>query len=121
MDNVRFHKSNRVQTMLPENGDRIIYLPAFSPFLNPIENFCGSQFISVFPQVHLVFLQFTLGFPEFNLVGENFKNRIKSNDENNEAISHRFSCGGSKHRNLLMLPPLATPPSPPLWIRARLS
>ncbi|KII70785.1 hypothetical protein RF11_14945 [Thelohanellus kitauei] len=38
MDSVRFHKTNRVQTMLQENGRRGISLPPYSPFLNQIEN-----------------------------------------------------------------------------------
>ncbi|KII75122.1 hypothetical protein RF11_10415 [Thelohanellus kitauei] len=38
MDNLRFHKTNRVQAMLKENGHMIIYLPPYSPFLNKTEN-----------------------------------------------------------------------------------
>ncbi|KII73788.1 hypothetical protein RF11_01159 [Thelohanellus kitauei] len=36
--NVRFHKTYRVQTMLQENGHRVIYFPPYLPFFNPIEN-----------------------------------------------------------------------------------
>ncbi|KII62780.1 hypothetical protein RF11_08956 [Thelohanellus kitauei] len=35
---IRFHKTNRVKTMLQENCRVVIYLPPYSPFLNPIEN-----------------------------------------------------------------------------------
>ncbi|KII60603.1 hypothetical protein RF11_07364 [Thelohanellus kitauei] len=39
MDNLKFHKTNMVQTMLQENGRMVIYLPSYSPFLNLIEKF----------------------------------------------------------------------------------
>ncbi|KII67388.1 hypothetical protein RF11_05559 [Thelohanellus kitauei] len=38
MDNVWFHKTNRVQTMLQGKGRRVIYLPPYSPFVNQFEN-----------------------------------------------------------------------------------
>ncbi|KII62059.1 hypothetical protein RF11_07935 [Thelohanellus kitauei] len=39
IDNVRFHKTNRVQTMLQENGRMAIYLLPYSSFHNLIEKF----------------------------------------------------------------------------------
>lgn len=38
MDNVAFHKSSIINTKLTEHGHSIVYLPPYSPFLNPIEN-----------------------------------------------------------------------------------
>ncbi|KII65095.1 hypothetical protein RF11_15915 [Thelohanellus kitauei] len=38
LDDVRFHKINRVQTMLQKKGRMVIYLPIYSSFLNHIEN-----------------------------------------------------------------------------------
>ncbi|KII64222.1 hypothetical protein RF11_02894 [Thelohanellus kitauei] len=36
MNKARFHKTNRVQTMLQENGRMVIYLQPYLPFLNQI-------------------------------------------------------------------------------------
>lgn len=38
MDNVRFHKSDDVQNCINDGIHRVLYLPPYSPFLNPIEN-----------------------------------------------------------------------------------
>uniref|UniRef100_A0A182W8X6 DDE_3 domain-containing protein n=1 Tax=Anopheles minimus TaxID=112268 RepID=A0A182W8X6_9DIPT len=38
MDNVRFHKCTEIREAIGEEQDRAIYLPPYSPFLNPIEN-----------------------------------------------------------------------------------
>jgi len=38
MDNVRFHHMNEVKALLDSFNYRILYLPPYSPFLNPIEN-----------------------------------------------------------------------------------
>ena len=38
MDNVPFHKCSNVQVLIEKNGNRVIFLPPYSPFLNPIEN-----------------------------------------------------------------------------------
>ena len=38
MDNVRFHRMANVQTVIAEHGLTAMYLPPYSPFLNPIEN-----------------------------------------------------------------------------------
>ncbi|WP_346268586.1 IS630 family transposase [Psychrobacter sp. Ps1] len=37
MDNARFHKSRRTQKLLNRHGHRILWLPPYSPDLNPIE------------------------------------------------------------------------------------
>ena len=37
MDNARFNKSRRIQKLLNRHGHRILWLPPYSPDLNPIE------------------------------------------------------------------------------------
>ena len=39
MDNCRFHHSAAVRNTIAANGNRLIYLPPYSPQLNPIEQF----------------------------------------------------------------------------------
>ncbi|KAG0421621.1 hypothetical protein DMUE_6280, partial [Dictyocoela muelleri] len=38
MDNVPFHKNIEIQNLIENAGHNILYLPPYSPFLNPIEN-----------------------------------------------------------------------------------
>jgi transposase len=38
MDNVAFHHSQSIKTLVQTRGHSILYLPPYSPFLNPIEN-----------------------------------------------------------------------------------
>ncbi|KAG0434162.1 hypothetical protein DMUE_5275 [Dictyocoela muelleri] len=38
MDNVSFYKSEIIKKLINDSGHRYLYLPAYSPFLNPIEN-----------------------------------------------------------------------------------
>ena len=38
MDNVAFHHSRSVADLIANAGHRLVFLPAYSPFLNPIEN-----------------------------------------------------------------------------------
>ncbi len=38
MDNVSFHKSQIISQKFLGAGHRIMFLPPYSPFLNPIEN-----------------------------------------------------------------------------------
>jgi transposase len=38
MDNVRFHKTQEVRDLIEERGHNVLYLPPYSPFLDPIEN-----------------------------------------------------------------------------------
>ncbi|KAG0426065.1 hypothetical protein DMUE_5992, partial [Dictyocoela muelleri] len=38
MDNVPFHKNNAIKEEIEISGHRILFLPPYSPFLNPIEN-----------------------------------------------------------------------------------
>ena len=37
-DNAAFHKSSEIADLLKENGHRILWLPPYSPDLNPIEH-----------------------------------------------------------------------------------
>lgn len=38
MDNARFHKNKRIKKLLNRHGHRILWLPPYSPDLNPIEH-----------------------------------------------------------------------------------
>ena len=38
MDNAAFHKSSEIADLLKKNGHRILWLPPYSPDLNPIEH-----------------------------------------------------------------------------------
>jgi transposase len=37
MDNVAFHKTIAVRSQIEQAGHQVLYLPPYSPFLNPIE------------------------------------------------------------------------------------
>jgi len=37
MDNARFHKSDKTREIIEDHGHRLLFLPAYSPDLNPIE------------------------------------------------------------------------------------
>ncbi|RJE21395.1 hypothetical protein PHISCL_06265 [Aspergillus sclerotialis] len=37
MDNTSFHRSDRISQMCEQAGIKLVYLPAHSPYLNPIE------------------------------------------------------------------------------------
>ena len=39
LDNVSFHKSNKVKEAVESVGATVLFLPAYSPDLNPIEHF----------------------------------------------------------------------------------
>jgi transposase len=39
MDNASFHHTERIEQMCAEAGVRLLYLPPYSPDLNPIEEF----------------------------------------------------------------------------------
>jgi transposase len=39
MDNALFHHSERIEQMCTEAGVKLVYLPPYSPDLNPIEEF----------------------------------------------------------------------------------
>lgn len=39
MDNASFHRKNALISMAENNGHRLLFLPPYSPELNPIENF----------------------------------------------------------------------------------
>ncbi|XP_074596385.1 uncharacterized protein LOC141851541 [Brevipalpus obovatus] len=38
MDNVRFHHTEEVQSLIASTNHEIVFLPPYSPFINPIEN-----------------------------------------------------------------------------------
>ncbi|MCP5196991.1 MAG: IS630 family transposase [Gammaproteobacteria bacterium] len=38
MDNASFHKSEETRSIIEENGHQLLFLPPYSPDLNPIEN-----------------------------------------------------------------------------------
>lgn len=37
MDNVKFHKATKIEEAITQSGSKLIYLPPYSPELNPIE------------------------------------------------------------------------------------
>lgn len=39
IDNARFHKTNKIITLIESVGCSVLFLPPYSPDLNPIENF----------------------------------------------------------------------------------
>jgi transposase len=39
MDNASFHHSEQIESMCREAGVKLVYLPPYSPDLNPIEEF----------------------------------------------------------------------------------
>ena len=39
MDNARFHKSDTTRTIIELHGHSLLFLPAYSPDLNPIEKY----------------------------------------------------------------------------------
>ena len=38
-DNASFHQSEKLETLIEESGSHLLFLPAYSPDLNPIERF----------------------------------------------------------------------------------
>ena len=43
MDNASFHKNHRIQELIEAKGARLLFLPTYSPDLNPIEK-CWANF-----------------------------------------------------------------------------
>jgi transposase len=39
LDNASFHKSEQTRVLIEKRGARILFLPPYSPDLNPIENY----------------------------------------------------------------------------------
>jgi transposase len=39
MDNASFHRTERIEQMCADAGVKLVYLPPYSPDLNPIEEF----------------------------------------------------------------------------------
>jgi putative transposase len=42
MDNASYHKSKRLQNLFEKYGHKLVFLPPYSPELNPIENIWGT-------------------------------------------------------------------------------
>jgi len=42
MDNAAFHKSQKTKELIERKGCRLVFLPPYSPDLNPIEKFWGN-------------------------------------------------------------------------------
>ena len=43
MDNASFHKSKKIKDLIEKTGASLIFLPPYSPDLNPIENFWANM------------------------------------------------------------------------------
>ena len=43
MDNAAFHRSNKIKELIESVGCKLLYLPAYSPDLNPIEKFWSNM------------------------------------------------------------------------------
>ena len=41
MDNVQFHKSNKIKNLIDESGNNLLFIPPYSPMFNPIEEVFG--------------------------------------------------------------------------------
>jgi transposase len=39
MDNASFHKATKTQELIEKRGAKLLFLPPYSPDLNPIENY----------------------------------------------------------------------------------
>ncbi len=55
MDNATFHKSETTKTLIKNTGAELLFLPPYSPDLNPIENSFGTikKNRSNYPQLSL--------------------------------------------------------------------
>ena len=66
MDNASFHKSKKIKDLIESAGCRLIFLPPYSPDLNPIEKFWANmkrwirRSISEFKQLHMALKYFFL-------------------------------------------------------------
>ena len=45
MDNASFHHANRIEQMCSDAGVSLVYLPPYSPDLNPIEVLLSDKFL----------------------------------------------------------------------------
>ena len=43
MDNATFHKSEKTKRLIEEAGCQLVYLPVYSPDLNPIEKYWANM------------------------------------------------------------------------------
>ncbi len=59
MDNAAFHRKNTLAAIAESSGHTLIFLPPYSPELNPIENFWA--------WLKRTLRKILLGFPSFDL------------------------------------------------------
>lgn len=52
MDNVSFHKSPKTKELIEKAGCKLLYLPPYSPDLNPIEKFWANLKKWIKKQIH---------------------------------------------------------------------
>ena len=70
MDNAAFHKSPKIRELIESVGCKLIYLPPYSPDLNPIEKFWGNmkkwikQKITSIEEIHRLLYDF---FDSYNI------------------------------------------------------
>ena len=65
MDHARFHQSSKTKKIIENNGHKLLFLPAYSPDLNPIEHYWAmiktkikkviSNFTELYPCVEYLF------------------------------------------------------------------
>jgi transposase len=65
MDNASFHKSDKTRHIIEQNGHQLLFLPAYSPDLNPIEQYwaiikakikkCISDYSDLYSCIEFVF------------------------------------------------------------------
>ncbi|KAG0439339.1 hypothetical protein DMUE_2498 [Dictyocoela muelleri] len=83
MDNVPFHKSEIIKNLINNSGHRYLYLPAYSSFLNPIENLF-SQWKDIVRRANInneedLFLKINdaISYLSVNYYGNYYKNMLK--------------------------------------------
>jgi transposase len=52
MDNAKIHKSEKTKKLIENAGCKLIFLPPYSPDLNPIENFWGTLKKNIKSSIH---------------------------------------------------------------------
>lgn len=68
MDNAAFHRKKKLHSIAERYGVFLLFLPAYSPDYNPIENFWANlkrwlrNYISRFPNLHSAVLEYCVQF-----------------------------------------------------------
>jgi transposase len=57
MDNASFHKSPKIQQLIEARGAKLLYLPTYSPDLNPIEH-CWYPLKVAIKKANKIFIDF---------------------------------------------------------------